>query len=78
MDPRTVRAALLAGLIAGGSVAFFGLFLGFSTTGTLLTAAIVGVLSAVLITAASRRAETFESPSTPPTSVDDDPGAPRG
>jgi hypothetical protein len=63
---RTVRAALLAAVIAGGSVALFGLFLGFPTGGTLVTAAVVGVLAGLLLLGASRRAETFEDRPTDP------------
>lgn len=66
MDPRTLRAAVVAALIGAGSVAFFGLFLGFQTTPTLVTALVVGLLAGVLIAGASRRAETFESPDDPP------------
>ena len=63
---RTVRAALLAALIAGGSVAFFGLFLGFPTTPTLITAVVLAVLSGALLWGAARRADTFEQPGQPP------------
>jgi hypothetical protein len=64
---RTLRAALLAALLTGGAVAFFGLFLGFDATGTLVTAAVLAVLAAVLILAAARRADTFaDDEVTPP------------
>jgi hypothetical protein len=62
---RTLRAALLAGLIGGGSIAFFGFFLGFTengATGVVVTSLVVGLLGALLILAASRRADTFERP----------------
>lgn len=65
---RTTRAALVAALIAGGSVAFFGLFLGFPTVPTLVTAVVLAVVSAVLIWAAARRADTFESDDGPTSS----------
>jgi hypothetical protein len=67
---RTLRAALLAALLTGGSIAFFGLFLGFDVGGTLVAAAVVAALAALLIWGAARRAETFEHP-VPPTPGDD-------
>jgi hypothetical protein len=75
---RTLRAALLAALLTGGSIAFFGLFLGFDVGGTLVTAAVLAALAALLIWGAARRAETFTGPPTPPTpgSPDPDDGAP--
>jgi hypothetical protein len=63
---RTLRAALLAALLTGGSIAFFGIFLGFDPGGTLVAAAVVAALAALLIWGAARRAETFTEP-TPPT-----------
>ncbi|WP_052664950.1 hypothetical protein [Nitriliruptor alkaliphilus] len=62
---RTLRAAILAALIAFASVVGFGLLLGFPAGPTLVTGAVLAGLAMVLILAAARRAETFESP-TPP------------
>ncbi len=66
---RTLRATLLAAAIAAGSVAFFGLFLGFPTAPTLVTAAVLGALSAALIWGAARRADTFAHPDGDPPSA---------
>lgn len=62
---RTVSAALLAGLIAFAAVAGTGVFLGFDATGSLISGAVLGVLAALLLWGASRRAATFHEP-TPP------------
>jgi hypothetical protein len=63
---RTLRAAVLAAFITFAAIAGFGIFLGFDPTGSLLAGLVLGAFAAVLIWAAARRAETFESP-TPPT-----------
>jgi hypothetical protein len=62
---RTVRAALLAAFIAFAAVAGFGVFLGFDPTGSIIAGLVLGVLSALLIWGAARRADTFHEP-TPP------------
>ena len=62
MDPRTLRAAIVAEVIAFASVLGIGLFLGFDLVPTLITAAILGTLAFILIVAAARRAESFEPP----------------
>ena len=62
---RTLRAALVAALIAFASVAGFGVFLGFDATGSVIAGAVLAVLAALLIWGAARRADTFHEP-TPP------------
>lgn len=62
---RTLRAALLAALIAFAAVAGSGIFLGFDAVGSIVAGLVLGALAAGLILAAARRAETFEA--TPPT-----------
>lgn len=62
---RTLRAALLAALIAFAFVAGLGPLLGFGVTGSIIGGVILAVVASLLIIAAARRAETFESP-TPP------------
>lgn len=62
---RTLTATLTAGAIAFVAVAGLGVFLGFPVTGSLITAAIFAVLSALLIWGAARRADTFHDPNDP-------------
>ena len=56
---RTLFAALLAAVVVGGAVAGLGVFLGFPTNGSLVSGAVAGLLSGLLLLGASRRAETF-------------------
>jgi hypothetical protein len=72
---RTLRAALLAALIAFAAVAGFGVFLGFDPTGSVIAGLILAVLSAVLIWGAARRAETFHEPTPPSPGFPDHPTA---
>jgi hypothetical protein len=58
---RTIRAALLAGVIALVSVGGLGVFLGFDATGSIVTGVVLGVLAALLIWAAARRADSFHA-----------------
>jgi hypothetical protein len=62
---RTLRAALLAGLIAFAAVAGFGVFLGFDPVGSVVAGLVLAALSGLLLWGAARRAETFHEP-TPP------------
>jgi hypothetical protein len=82
---RTLRAAVAAALLGFATVAGLGVFLGFPTTGSLVSGVVTGVLAGVLLLGAGRRAETFHP--TDPTahladhpdpSDDPDPGATRG
>ena len=62
---RTLRAALLAGLIGFVAVAGLGAFLVPGAAVAAVVAGLVaGVLAAVLILAAARRADSFEAPPT--------------
>jgi hypothetical protein len=63
---RTARATVLAGLIAFASVAGLGVFLGFDAAGSLIAGAVLGVLAALLIWAAARRADSFHPDELPP------------
>lgn len=56
---RTVRAALLAGLLGFVTVAGLGVFLGFPTTGSVISGLVTGLLAGGLLLGAGRRAETF-------------------
>lgn len=56
---RTYRAALAAAVLVGASLAGLGVFLGFPTTGSVWFGVVVGVLSGLLLLAASRRADSF-------------------
>jgi hypothetical protein len=63
---RTLRAALLAAFIGFAAVGGTGAFLGFDPVGSAIAGVVAGVLAALLLWGAARRAETFETP-TPPT-----------
>ncbi len=56
---RTVRAALVAGVSVALTIGVLGPFLGFPTTPAIVTAVVLGVLAALLLWGAGRRAETF-------------------
>jgi hypothetical protein len=56
---RTLRAALLAAFIGFAVIAGLGVFLGFDATGSLVAGAVAGLLFALLIWGAARRADTF-------------------
>jgi hypothetical protein len=75
---RTVTAALLGALIAFASVAGFGVFLGFGTTGPVVAGVVLGALSGLLLWGASRRAETFHEPTPPSPSFPGPPDRPDG
>lgn len=75
---RTQRAALVAAAIAGGTVAFFGIFLGFDPLGSLVVAGLAALLAAVLIGAAARRAESFAEPTPPSPGFPGPPDQPDG
>ncbi len=64
MDPRTLRAAIVADLSTFATIAGLGWFLGFSLVPSLVVGAVAGSLAFLLIVLASRRAETF-SPTDP-------------
>lgn len=64
---RTVRASLLAAIIAFAVVAGLGVFLGFEPFASIVAGAVLGVLSALLIWGAARRADSFHgSEAVPP------------
>jgi hypothetical protein len=70
---RTLRAALLAALIAFVSVAGIGLFLvPDAVTGSIVAGVVAAVLSGLLLLGASRRADSFAPP--PDARADDDHG----
>ncbi|MFP4147872.1 MAG: hypothetical protein ACLFV0_00095 [Nitriliruptoraceae bacterium] len=56
---RTLRAALVAALLGFVTVAGLGVFLGFPTSGSVISGAVVGLLSGGLLLGAGRRADTF-------------------
>lgn len=56
---RTVRAALVAGVSVAVTIGVVGPFLGFPTMPTVLVGVGLGVLAALLLWGAGRRAETF-------------------
>lgn len=56
---RTLRAALLAALLAFAAVAGIGVFLGFEPTGAVVTGLVLAVLAGLLIWGAARRADSF-------------------
>jgi hypothetical protein len=56
---RTVRAAVVAGLIAFAAIGGLGVFLGFDATGSVVAGVIGAVLAALLLAGASRRADSF-------------------
>lgn len=56
---RTYGAALASALVVGGSLAGLGVFLGFPTGPSLGFGAVCGLLAALLLLGASRRADTF-------------------
>ncbi len=63
---RTLRAALLAAVIAFGALAGLGLFLGFGTTTSLVSGAVAAALATLLIVGAARRADSFHDQRVPP------------
>ncbi len=58
---RTLRAVLLAVVIAFAAVAGLGVFLGFDPTGAVLAGVVAAVLAGLLLWGASRRAESFHT-----------------
>lgn len=56
---RTLRAALLAAVLAFAAVAGIGVFLGFDPVGSVVTGLVLAVLAALLIWGAARRADSF-------------------
>lgn len=56
---RTLRATLLAALIALVAVAGLGMFLGFEAGASVLAGLVAAALAGLLLWGASRRAETF-------------------
>jgi hypothetical protein len=56
---RTVRAVLVAAVIAFAAVAGLGVFLGFDATGSVIAGLIAAGLAGLLLWGASRRAESF-------------------
>lgn len=68
---RTLRATLVAALIAFATVAGLGIFLGFSSTGSVIAGVVTAVVAGALLWGASRRAESFH-----PTDHDPSSGAP--
>ncbi len=56
---RTVRAALLAGLITFAAIAGLGVFLGFDAVGSVVAGALLALAGGGLIWLAGRRAESF-------------------
>jgi len=56
---RTVRAALVAMIIVAGTVGGLGAFLGFDAVAAILVGIVLGLLAALLLWGASRRADTF-------------------
>jgi len=59
LDPKTIRAAAVADTSTFVTIAGVGLFLGFPAVPVVVSGAVAGGLMAVLIIAASLRAETF-------------------
>lgn len=72
MDPRTIRAAVLADAIGFVSVAGIALFLGIDLVPALVAGLVAGTLFLGLILAASRRAASFDDPTDPTTVREDD------
>jgi membrane protein implicated in regulation of membrane protease activity len=62
---RTSRAALVAAVIAFAAVGGLGVLLGLPAAPSLTTGAVIAVVSALLIHAAARRAESFHHPDEP-------------
>jgi hypothetical protein len=58
---RTLRAALVAGLIGFAAVAGLGAFLGFDPVGSVIAGLVVALLGAGLLWGAARRADTFHA-----------------
>jgi hypothetical protein len=58
---RTLRAVLVAAVIAFAAVAGLGVFLGFGATGSVLGGVIGAALAGLLLWGASRRAESFHT-----------------
>jgi hypothetical protein len=68
---RTLRAVLVAAVIAFAAVAGLGVFLGFDADGSVLAGLVAALLAGLLLWAASRRAESFH-----PTSRRSSPASP--
>ena len=58
---RTLRAVLVAAVIAFAAVAGLGVFLGFDPVGSVLAGVVAAVLAGLLLWGASRRAESFHA-----------------
>lgn len=72
---RTTRAAMLAGVVVTITIWGLGVFLGFPGGASVITALVAGTLSALLLLAAGRRAETFH-PTDPNAHLDERPDPP--
>ena len=75
MGNRTLRAALLAALIAFAAVAGIGMFLGIDPGVSIVAGVVLAALSGLLLLAAARRADSFHGDEVTPPSPGF-PGAP--
>jgi hypothetical protein len=73
---RTLRAALVAAVIAFASIAGLGVFLGFDATGAVVAGAVAAAFGGLLLVGASRRAASFHptDPNAHLTDYQPDPG----
>jgi hypothetical protein len=58
---RTLRAVLVAAVIAFLAIAGLGVFLGFDPTGSVVAGVVAAALAGLLLWGASRRAESFHT-----------------
>jgi hypothetical protein len=58
---RTLRAVLVAAVIAFAAIAGLGVFLGFDAVGSVLAGLVAALLAGLLLWGASRRAESFHA-----------------
>ncbi len=59
MDPRTLRAAIVADMTTFATITGLGVFLGFAFVPSLLVGAVLGSLAFALLVLASRRSDSF-------------------
>jgi len=67
---RTLRAAIVAMVVAFVAVAGIAVFLGFPGPGSVIAGAVSGVLAGALLLGASRRAASFHPPTDLPPTAD--------